>query len=121
MCAALLLSEKLRRPIWIYPFSYTQLAQQGGSLSLSYSSLGAGYTAIEGSEALVALTYSQLCLQGGGQQTCPPDNSDPAAPFESGQSFDDIWATANNSGSAVSDVIPCEQVNGTWYVNLSTT
>jgi pimeloyl-ACP methyl ester carboxylesterase len=101
--------------------AFAEITQQGESLSLTYSSLGIGYTAVEGYEALVGLTYSQLCVQVGGQQTCPPDNSDPAAPFESGQSFDDIWATVSNSSSAINDVIPCEEVNGTWYVDLSLT
>jgi hypothetical protein len=75
------------------------------------TNFGIGYTAIDGTEALVGTTGT-FCASG----SCFT-NSDPAAIFSTGKSFSDLWSGANSSSdSNTYTLAPCTEVDGKWYI-----
>lgn len=92
-------------------------AQNGTFVELTYQSMGTAYAAVDGDEALVVFDYTQLCLWVGIQENCLPDNNDPAALLDSGQSFDALWAEATSGSDNEIKLIPLVKDNGTWYVD----
>jgi hypothetical protein len=93
-----------------------QAVQQGLNITYSFKSFEVGYTAVDGAKALVGTTYTQLCrkIQ---TQTCSPDNTDPAALLDSGKSFADLWTQAQHPDANGYFLIPCIEVDGTWYID----
>ena len=92
-------------------------AQNGTFVSFTYTSIDIGYAVVDGNEALVVLDYSGVCLEVGIQENCPPDNNDPAALLDGGQSFSALWAAATTGSNNEFELIPLLQENGTWYVD----
>jgi hypothetical protein len=75
-----------------------------------------GYTAVDGTQALVGTTGT----------FCSPDstpscftNTDPAAIFSSGKSFATLWSDANSdqTSSNAYSLAPCIEVGGKWYLD----
>ncbi len=96
--------------------STCQSALSAGGSSDTMSGLSLGYTVIDGDHALVAFTYSSMCENG----DCQTVNSDPAAPFDGGQSFSALWQNSLDESSTTAYApAPCVEDNGTWYVDLS--
>jgi hypothetical protein len=97
--------------------SISKAAQQGQSITYSYKSFGLGYTAIDGTRALVGTTYTQFCVQAL-SRSCAPDITDPKIVFGSGQSFATLWTQVQRAGSSGSfSPVPCVVINGKWYVD----
>ncbi len=98
--------------------SITKAAQQGEDITYSYRSFGLGYTAIDGTQALVGSTYSKFCVQAT-SRTCAPDITDPKTVFASGVSFANLWAQTQqgNRASGSFSPVPCIVLNGKWYVD----
>lgn len=94
-------------------------AQNGTFVEVTYQSLDIGYAAIDGDEALVVLDYAELCLQVGIQENFLPDNNDPAALLDSGQSFSALWTAATSGSDNEIELIPLLNENGTWYIDYS--
>jgi hypothetical protein len=96
-----------------------EAVEQGINISYSYKSFALGYTAVDGAQALVGTTYTQLCrkIQ---TQTCSPDNTDPAALLDSGKSFADLWTQSQHANSSEYFLFPCVEVDGTWYIDQTT-
>jgi hypothetical protein len=98
--------------------SISKAAQQGEDITYSYRSFGLGYTAIDGTQALVGSTYTQFCVQAA-SRSCAPDITDPKTVFESGPSFAALWTQTQqgNSGTSSFSPVPCVVLNGKWYVD----
>jgi hypothetical protein len=97
--------------------SIGKAAQQGQSITYSYKTFGLGYTAIDGSQALVGTTYTQFCVQDA-SRTCAQDITDPEAVFRSGQSFATLWTQVQRAGASGSfSPVPCVVINGKWYIS----
>lgn len=98
-----------------------QAYQQGNGSSILYSqgSFSVGYTAVKGDEALVVITYDQLCSITPSFNGCTAsdytDNDDPAYLLKSDSSFDDLFRSADGFNLSAT-LIPCEEINGTWYL-----
>lgn len=77
-----------------------------------------GYTAIDGTEALVGTTGT-FCSSGSGSSPSCFTNTDPAAIFSSGKSFATLWTEANSAENSSSDysLAPCVEVGGKWYLD----
>jgi len=80
---------------------------------LKYKSFAAGYTAIYSDLALVVVIRTHLCQP----KACTPDNTNPAADLDSGKSFVALWTQAINPDGNDSDLIPCIQGDGVWYID----
>jgi hypothetical protein len=96
-----------------------EAVEQGINISYSYKSFDLGYAAVDGAQALVGTTYTQLCrkIQ---TRTCSPDNADPAALLDSGKSFAELWTQAQHANSSEYFLFPCVEVDGTWYIDEKT-
>lgn len=91
--------------------------QQGDGSRVTEQDFSIGYTAIEGDEALVVVTYINMCSMIDDMQSCSgTDNDDSAYQFDGGSSFDDVFKSVTGFGF-VQQLIPCEKINGTWYVD----
>jgi hypothetical protein len=77
----------------------------------NFSTIKATWTAIDGDQALVGETGT-VCDQS--TNKCNT-NSDPAAVFDSGKTFSQIWQAAVNSTSSAYEPAPLVRVNGKWY------
>lgn len=93
-----------------------EAAEQGIDISYSFKSFELGYTAVNGTKALVGTTYTQLCRQIQ-TRSCSPDNTDPGALLDSGKSFADLWTQAQHANSSEYFLFPCVEVDGTWYID----
>jgi hypothetical protein len=82
---------------------------------VKYQSFGTGYTAIYSDLALVVITHTHLCQP----KTCTPDNTNPAALLDSGKSFAALWVQAIKPEASDSDLIPCIQGDGVWYIDYA--
>jgi hypothetical protein len=69
-----------------------------------------GYTAVRGDQALVGATGT-FCASG----KCST-NTDPAALFSSGKTFDALWSTADNQDASIYSLTSCIEVDGKWYL-----
>jgi hypothetical protein len=90
-----------------------------GSTGATFKAFGLGYIAIKGTEALVG-SVGTSCNPG--QTPACSTNTDPAALFSSGQSFDALYAAAvaamGNSSTNVYALAPCVQVGSGWYLYI---
>jgi hypothetical protein len=86
--------------------SPSALASQAGTIK----NFAIGYTAIKGDQALVGGTGT-TCSSG----KCTT-NTDPAALFSSGKTFDELWSTADNPNPGVYSLAACIEVDGKWYL-----
>ena len=96
-----------------------QAYQQENTSSIAYSWISLSYTAIKGDEALIVITYEQLCTIIPDFNGCTASdytaNDNPTYLLESGSSFDDLFRSTD--GFNLSDtLIACEKINGTWYL-----
>lgn len=82
----------------------------------TYKNFGLGYTAIKGDEALVGYTGTYC-----DQQNTPAciTNTDPAAIFSSGHSFNSLWTQTGSSSGGSYSLAHITKVNGSWYFQLS--
>ncbi len=78
----------------------------------TFQNFAVGYTAIDGSKALVDETGT-LC-DSNNTPKCNT-NSDPAAQFDSGKSFAALWSQATTSNSNTFTLSAFVKVNGAWY------
>ena len=97
----------------------TQAVTGQSSNGASIQNFGLGYIAIDGDEALVG-TVGTNCTP----TNSPPchTNSDPAAIFSGGQTFATLYnaaLTAENGTSSNYSLVPCVEIGGAWYLNLS--
>lgn len=84
---------------------------------LSVKNFAIGYVVIDGTQALVGYTGTTC-----GANLVPEceTNTNPAAIFDTGQSFQTLWTEANafNSSNAnVYSLYPCTEINGQWYID----
>jgi hypothetical protein len=97
---------------------YTRNIGGGYGVTYSYSSFGLGYAAIyEGNKALVGTLRTGLCDQPW-EVNCVPDNSDPAALLNSGQSFGELWWAAHHPGTGYV-LTSLRKVGRTWYIDTA--
>jgi hypothetical protein len=78
----------------------------------TFKNLTVSYTATDGARALVGMTGT----------ICSPDqkpscvtNSDPAAIFDNGRTFPELWTEAIASAAGVYSLTPMIELNGKWY------
>jgi hypothetical protein len=77
----------------------------------TFKNFAVGYTAIDGTKALIGTTGT----------VCVPDpkgcytNNDPAALLDSGKSFATLWKESVAAASDVYSLSPAIEVNGSWY------
>jgi hypothetical protein len=84
---------------------------------VSVKNFAIGYVVIDGTQALVGYTGT----------TCGADlapqcetNTNPAAIFSTGQSFQTLWTEANDFNSSNANtysLYPCIEINGQWYID----
>jgi hypothetical protein len=70
------------------------------------------YTAIDGARALVGLTGTICSPQ---QSPSCVTNEDPAAIFDSGKTFAELWTESVASTSNAYSLTPMTEINGKWY------
>jgi hypothetical protein len=91
---------------------------QGDNVTYSYTSFRLGYTAVyNGNKALAGTVRTGLCDQPM-HANCLPDNTDPAALLNSGQSFAALWQDAQHPGPGY-ELTPLVKQNGTWYIDTA--
>lgn len=83
----------------------------------TFKNVQLGYTAIDGSKALIGLTGT-VCAKG---KTQCFSNSDPAALLKSGKPFGTLWTEAIKAPENVYSLSPAIKINGKWYAYTSTT
>jgi hypothetical protein len=88
------------------------VASLSGSLPV-YKNIAVTYTAIKGAEALVGVTGS-VCTPN--QTPSCFTNSDPAAIFDSGKSFDTLWTETTSAGSRAYSLAQLTEAGGKWYL-----
>ena len=78
----------------------------------TFKNLAVSYTATDGARALVGMTGT----------ICSPDqkpscvtNSDPAAIFDNGRTFPELWTEAVASAAGAYSLTPMIELNGKWY------
>jgi hypothetical protein len=95
----------------------SKAAQEGEGITYSYRSFALGYTAIDGTQALVGSTYTQFCVVTGAK-SCAPNITDPKTVFQTGVSFATLWTqTQQGTGGSSFSPVPCIVLNGKWYVD----
>lgn len=79
----------------------------------TFKNFAVGYTAIDGTQALIGTTGT----------VCVPDpkgcytNNDPAAILDSGKSFATLWKEAAAASGDVYSLSPAIEVDGSWYAD----
>lgn len=86
------------------------------SLLPSVQNIALGYTANDGTRALVGTTGT-ICPGVTSSPGCYT-NEDPAAILSSGRPFSALWTEAINSGGNTYSLVPCINMSGNWYVYL---
>jgi hypothetical protein len=87
-----------------------------GSFFPDAKNIALGYTANDGSTALVGTTGT-ICpgfISSSGCYT----NEDPAAILSSGKPFSTLWTEAISTSGTTYSLIPCVKKSGNWYVYL---
>jgi hypothetical protein len=86
----------------------------------SVKNFAIGYVVIDGTQALVGTTGTSCAAN------MTPEcetNTNPAAIFDTGQSFQTLWTEANanvssnSSPAAAYTLYPCTEINGQWYLD----
>ncbi len=92
-------------------FSQLTTAQVASQLP-TFKNYSLGYTAIDGDKALIGVTGT----------ICVPDqipqcftNTDPAAIFDSGKTFEQLWSESADAPANAYSLSPAIKVNGSWY------
>jgi hypothetical protein len=82
----------------------------------TFKNIKLGYTAIDGTKALIGITGT----------VCEPKqtpscftNNDPAAILDSGKSFSTLWSEALSAPQNVYSLSTAEEINGSWYAYTS--
>lgn len=83
----------------------------------TFKNVQLAYTAIDGDKALIGLTGT-ICAKG---KTQCFSNHDPAAKFESGKPFSELWTEAVKAPASVYSLSPAIKINGKWYAYTSST
>jgi hypothetical protein len=78
----------------------------------NFKSISLGYTAIDGSKALIGLTGT-ICVPN--QKPSCFTNKDPAALLDSGKTFATLWSQAIAAPANVYSLSPAIKVNGSWF------
>lgn len=82
----------------------------------TFQNFALGYTAIDGTKALIGVTGT-VCVPN--QNPKCYTNTDPAAILSSGKKFAALWADAISAPSNVYSLSPAIEVNGSWYAYTS--
>jgi hypothetical protein len=78
----------------------------------AFKNFALGYTAIDGTKALIGITGS-VCVPN--QKPRCYTNKDPAAVLDSGKPFATLWSEAIAAPANVYSLSPALEVNGSWY------
>jgi len=78
----------------------------------TFKNFALGYSAIDGTKALVGITGT-ICVPN--QKPSCYTNKDPAAVFDSGKTFATLWKEALAAPANVYSLSPAIEVNGDWY------
>jgi hypothetical protein len=78
----------------------------------TFKGITLGYTAIDGTKALIGLTGT-ICVPN--QKPSCYTNKDPAALLDSGKPFATLWSQAIAAPANVYSLSPAIEVNGNWY------
>jgi hypothetical protein len=78
----------------------------------TFKSFALGYTAIDGTKALIGITGT-ICVPN--QKPSCYTNKDPAAVLDSGKPFAKLWSEAIAAPPNVYSLSPCIEINGSWY------
>jgi hypothetical protein len=78
----------------------------------TFKNFALGYTAIDGTKALIGITGT-LCVPN--QKPSCYTNKDPAAVLDSGKPFATLWSEAIAAPANVYSLSPALEVNGSWY------
>ncbi len=84
----------------------------------TFKDFALGYTAIDGTKALIGITGT-ICVPN--QKPSCYSNKDPAAVLDSGKPFAKLWSEAIAAPANVYSLSPCVEVNGSWYAYTAST
>ncbi len=97
---------------------YRENVRQGEGISYAYRSFYIGYEVIyDGNKALVGTTRADLCSHPV-TVNCVADNSDPAALFDSGQSFAALWKLATHPAAGYT-LTPLVKTGDHWLIDTA--
>jgi hypothetical protein len=82
----------------------------------TFKNFALGYTAIDGTKALIDITGT-ICVPN--QKPSCYTNKDPAALLDTGKPFATLWSQAIAAPANVYSLSPAIEVNGSWYAYLS--
>jgi hypothetical protein len=82
----------------------------------TFKNFAEGYTAIDGTKALIGVTGT-ICVPN--QKPSCYTNKDPAAILDSGKPFATLWREAVAAPANVYSLSPVIEVNGSWYAYTS--
>ncbi len=91
-------------------------AQAKGQLP-TFKNVKLGYTAVDGTKALIGLTGT-ICVPQ--QKPSCFTNRDPAAILDSGKPFGALWTQALKAPQNVYSLSPAQEINGSWYAYTAT-
>lgn len=78
----------------------------------TFKNLAVSYTATDGARALVGMTGTICSLD---QKPSCVTNSDPAAIFDNGKTFRELWTETIASAAGAYSLTPMIELNGKWY------
>jgi hypothetical protein len=107
---------------YVQPSFEAQCSQDAASALASqvasFKNFAIGYVVIDGTQALVGTTGTSCVAD------LTPEcetNTNPAAIFDTGQSFQTLWTEANSNNSSNPAMyyseFPCIEINGQWYLD----
>ena len=97
---------------------YEENVRQGDDISYAYRSFYLGYTVIyNDNKALVGTIRTDLCSHPV-TVNCVADNSDPAALFDSGQSFAALWQLATHPAARYA-LTPLVKTGDHWLIDTA--
>lgn len=82
----------------------------------TFKNFAVGYTAIDGTEALIGITGT-ICVPN--QKPSCFTNKDPSSLLDSGKPFATLWRQAIAAPANVYSLSPAIEVNGSWYAYTS--
>lgn len=105
---------------YLQPAQQTKCSSALGSVQASaaatamptFKDLTVSYTATDGTKALVGMTGT-ICSPD--QQPSCVTNNDPAAVFDSGKTFSELWTESVTSTTSAYSLTPMIEVDGKWY------
>jgi len=93
--------------------TFAQVTQAEAASQLpSFKNFALGYTAVDGTKALIGTTGT-ICVPN--QKPSCFTNNDPAAILKSGKPFATLWTEAVAAPANVYSLSPVIEVNGNWY------